>query len=55
MATKRKAAITECPKCGSACLWYKPDGSVLCTICMTEYPKGADVNAQPSAIHQGDV
>jgi len=27
--------ISKCPKCGSVCLWHKPDGSVLCTVCMT--------------------
>jgi uncharacterized Zn finger protein (UPF0148 family) len=31
--------ITNCSKCGSGCLWYKPDGSVLCTVCMTLYNK----------------
>ena len=29
-----KQTISKCPKCGSGCLWYKPDGTVLCTVCM---------------------
>ena len=31
--------ISECPNCGSKCLWYKPDGSVFCTVCRTPYSK----------------
>jgi uncharacterized Zn finger protein (UPF0148 family) len=32
-------AITKCPKCGSRCLWYKPDGSVFCMVCKNQYNK----------------
>ena len=31
----KKKTISKCPRCGSGCLWYKPDGSILCTVCMT--------------------
>gem|GEM_PF-6524482 len=31
--------ISKCPNCGSGCLWYKPDGSVFCTVCNTPYSK----------------
>ena len=31
----KKKTVSICPKCGSGCLWYKPDGAILCTVCMT--------------------
>ena len=31
--------IFKCLKCGSGCLWFKPDESVLCTVCMAQYSK----------------
>jgi hypothetical protein len=34
-----KKVITKCQKCGSVCLWHKPDGSVLCMVCMTLHNK----------------
>lgn|GEM_PF-3132452 len=35
----KKMTISKCPKCGSGCLMYKPDGSILCTVCMTKMDK----------------
>jgi uncharacterized Zn finger protein (UPF0148 family) len=32
----KKKIVSKCPKCESGCLWYKPDGSILCTVCMTK-------------------
>jgi uncharacterized Zn finger protein (UPF0148 family) len=34
--------ILACPKCKSSCLWHKPDGSILCTVCMTTVKEGTD-------------
>jgi hypothetical protein len=34
-----KKVVSKCQKCGSECLWHKPDGSVLCTVCMTLHNK----------------
>lgn len=36
----RKMTISKCPKCGSGCLLYKPDGSILCSACMTKIDEG---------------
>jgi uncharacterized Zn finger protein (UPF0148 family) len=32
---KKKKPISICPNCKSTCLWHKPDGTVLCTVCLT--------------------
>jgi hypothetical protein len=37
--------ITNCRKCGSRCLWYKPDGSVFYMVCKTHYNKEETKNA----------
>lgn len=31
----KKKPICVCPKCNSKALWYKPNGDVQCTCCMT--------------------
>jgi len=36
---KKKKTLTKCPKCGSGCLWYKPDGFIVCMVCMNLYDK----------------
>lgn len=41
LSTEQKQRDRHCRKCGSKCLWYKPDGSVLCTVCMATLSKGA--------------
>ena len=33
MKKKKKTTILKCPKCGCS-LWYRPDGSILCEVCM---------------------
>ena len=38
--------ITNCRKCGSGCLWYKPDGSIFCMVCKTQYNKEEEKNAK---------
>lgn len=40
---KGKETISRCPKCGSGCLWHKPDGAILCTVCMTVMDKEGTV------------
>lgn len=34
-----KKTITKCPKCGSGCLHYKPDGTILCMACTIKMNK----------------
>ena len=31
--------IIKCPNCKSSCLYYKPDGTILCTACMNKIIK----------------
>jgi len=31
---EQKQRDSHCKRCGSRCLWHKPDGSVQCTVCM---------------------
>ena len=38
--------ISKCPGCGSGCLWFKPDGSVLCQVCMKKYTKEGNAMKQ---------
>ena len=33
--TEQKQRNRECKKCGSRCFQHKPDGTILCTACMT--------------------
>jgi hypothetical protein len=36
LAKEQKQRDRHCEKCGSKCLWYKPDGAVVCTVCMAQ-------------------
>ena len=31
---RKKKPISNCPKCKSVCLWFKPDKTILCQVCM---------------------
>lgn len=50
---KKKKPITKCPKCGSSCLWYKPGGAILCTVCMTIIDKEGSVCQKPQSKQSG--
>jgi ribosomal protein S27E len=40
---KNKKIITKCSDCGSGCIWYRPDATILCTACMTVMDKDGKI------------
>ncbi len=40
---KKQSILRNCPSCGSTCLSYKPDGTILCTICMRLWDKAGNL------------
>jgi ribosomal protein S27E len=43
MKKKETKTMLKCPDCGSGCIWYKPDGTVLCAVCMALMDKSGNI------------